>query len=316
MILPYVAEHSQFRKYPMTGMLVFLNVFVFLLFFAGQISERMSASPMLKNESLALSGQIYWQYLQSLSPTEQKQKPAWINSMQSKDVGQMEVLGAFALRDADFLSKIETVTAYGDDVALQGWREAAVQFRKQYFEQTLYHFGLSSLQNGPASWVTYQFSHAGAIHLFSNLLFLVVIGAAVEAGFGSLTLLVVYLLGGFAGGAGFLMTNAHGVIPMVGASASVSALLAFYCLAEARRRIRYVYFISPMPEHYGYIYLPTLLIIPLFLLVDLSSLLSTPEGLGSGVAYSAHLGGSIFGFAAAGLWRLKKYLTMNSAVQD
>jgi membrane associated rhomboid family serine protease len=316
MILPCPVDHTHFRKLPMTAMLVFTNVFVFILFFSGQISGKLSGSSMLRSDTLGMTGQIYWQYMQELSLEQQKEKPAWIQQMQAVDADQMQMLGTYALRDGEFLKKIETLAPIGDDIAIRQWKKDAVKFRDQYFQEKLYHFGLSTWQLGPASWLTYQFSHAGFFHLLSNMMFLVVMSAAVEMAFGSGMALFIYVVGGFAGGLGFLFTSSHGVIPMVGASASVSALLAFYCLAEERRRIRFLYFVSPMPGQYGSIYLPTLLIIPLFLLVDVSSLMATPEGLGSGVAYSAHLGGAAFGFAVAGLWRLKKYLTFKFSVLD
>lgn len=122
---------------------------------------------------------------------------------------------------------------------------------------------------------------------------------------GSWALLFIYLLGGLAGGWGFLFLDPQGTVPMVGASASISALLAFYCFAELRTRVRFVYFVSPIPGHWGPIYLPTLLIIPLFLVSDLANLWSTPEGLGSGVAYAAHLGGAVAGAFIALFYRFK-----------
>ncbi len=93
---------------------------------------------------------------------------------------------------------------------------------------------------------------------------------------------------------------------MVGASASISALLAFYCIVETRIRIRFLYFVSPMPGQYGAIYLPTLLIVPLFLVVDLANLWSTPEGLGGGVAYAAHIGGTVMGLIAGFVYRWQR----------
>jgi membrane associated rhomboid family serine protease len=207
----------------------------------------------------------------------------------------MEILGTYALRDSDFLKRAETMKFHGDEVAIENWRRDLGDFGHYYDSDTIYNFGLNRADIYSWTWLTYQFSHASLMHLFSNMLFLVVIGTTVETFVGGFGLVALYLLGGVAGGAAFLYYNGHGVIPMVGASASISALLAFYLVVERRRRVRYVYFISPFPNHNGFIYLPTLLIFPLFLLVDFTSLLSNPDGIGSGVAYSAHVGGTIFG---------------------
>lgn len=99
---------------------------------------------------------------------------------------------------------------------------------------------------------------------------------------------------------------------MVGASASISALMGFYVATELRTRIRYLYFVSPIPGHYGAIYLPTWLIIPMFLLVDLESLWATPEGLGGGVAYAAHLGGAFGGLLLGLVIRGRRFFTFRS----
>ena len=313
MILPYPVPVKEIRNLPLTMSMVVLNVLIFVLIFSGG-GSRLDNTAILNEESLSLTGRLYHQYIHALPTEKQKGLPGWIRKMDVQDAGQRQVLGAFALKDKSFLDQAETYSFRGDEVSISDWRKDLKDFRSLYFSQVLFQFGLSSVKSGPLAWLTYQFSHSGIVHLMSNLLFLVVMGAAVELYFGSAALLLLYLAGGVAGGAGFLFMNPQGMVPMVGASASVSALLAFYALTEWRKRVRFLYFISPIQGQFGIIYLPTLLIIPLFLLVDLANILSTPEGIGSGVAYSAHLGGTACGFLFAGMWRLKENLKNKSAL--
>ena len=303
MILPNPVDLRDFLRYPLTLTLVFLNLFIFVLIFSGG-QNSLSESGLLQDEKLVLSGRLYYQYLKELPAAALYEKPAWIHELHTDSADQMLILGSYALRDADFLNKAEEFSYHGDEIQIAAWKKDVHVFREKYQEQLLFRFGLSSLEKGPLSWLTYQFSHSSWIHLLSNLLFLVVIGAAVESLAGSSVLLWVYVLGGVMGGVGFLLSQKAGTIPMVGASASISALLAFYCAAETRPRIRYFYFVSPLPNHHGFIYLPTLLIVPLFLLVDLANFWSIPEGLGGGVAYAAHLGGTVFGLFAGIIYRL------------
>jgi len=293
-ILPNSEDLKKYRSYPVTWALVFLNIFIFV-FLLGSGDEPLMNSPLLESKSMILSGRLYYQFLQSLPADKLYQRPAWVMQVQAEDLDQIEVLGAYALRDRNFLDQAGNLSFRGDQVQIESWRQDLESFKKISSEQLASRFGLTSLESGPLTWITYQFAHSGWFHLFSNLLFLVVIGVAVENLCGGLAMVILYTLGGLAGGAGFIFMSAHGTVPMVGASASISALLAFYCLAEPRRRIRYLYFISPLPKHFGAIYLPTLLILPLFLVADAASLWAVPEGLGSGVAYSAHLGGAFLG---------------------
>jgi len=308
MILPCPEDVRQYSRFPLTITLVLLNIFIFVLIFNGN-SSGITTSSLLQKDGLTLTGRLYYQYLQGVPSEDLLEKPAWVHEMKSANTEQMGVLGAYALRDARFLASAETLPYKGDEVRISEWRQEFSEFRKKYQQQLLYRFGLSSLEKGPLSWVTYQFSHSNWMHLISNLAFLVLIGVAVESLVGSASLLFIYVLGGLAGGLGFLLSDSHGTVPMVGASASVSALLAFYCIAETRARVRFLYFVSPMEGQYGAIYLPTLLIIPLFLVVDLANLWSTPEGLGSGVAYAAHIGGAACGALLALLYKWKGSFT-------
>lgn len=306
MILPVPENFTPWAKYPLTWTLVALNIFIFVLIFNGR-SEDYESQRILQTDEVVVTGKLYLQYLQHLPAEQWQSKPLWIRSMKSQNSDQMETLGAYALRDADFMQAADNMAFQGDEVRIESWKQELTQFKDYYFHQIIFLFGLHSFENRPLSWITYQFSHSGWLHLFSNLVFLIVMAMAVEALAGSWMLIFVYLLGGAAGGMVFLLMNSHGAVPMVGASASVSALLAFYCVIEPRRRVRYAYFISPLPNQYGFVYLPTYLIFPLFLLVDFGSLLSTPEGLGSGVAYSAHIGGTLFGLLLGAAYRYRPH---------
>jgi membrane associated rhomboid family serine protease len=300
MILPFPIHFKDWKNYPFTLLLIGLNFFIYLVFFSGPTKE--PSRDFLEADSLKLTGRLYSQYL--AQDKKNIQRADWVNQMKADVTDHLVALGIYALRDAQFLVEAESFSFEGDQVAIKSWKENFVDFQRRYQDQPLYRFGLSSMAKKSMAWITYQFSHSGFLHIFSNLIFLFLMGMAVESLVGGVGLLALYLLGGFCGGAIFLWMDSHGSIPMVGASASISALMAFYCLAEKRLRVRYYYFISPVPGQHGEIYLPTLLIIPLFLLSDLGNLWSQPEGLGGGVAYAAHIGGSLFGLAIAILYRV------------
>lgn len=304
MILPNPTKLKTLGQYSMTLTLTFLNVFLFVLIFGGKEST-LYDHRLLQNEGLLLSGRIYYQYLQKISPQERSKKPSWMRQLSSSDEEHLVALGTYALHDSQFLQEAETLEFHGDEVQIASWKKDSNEYQKKYSQEMLYRFGLSSYSTEPLKWITYQFSHSNLLHLVSNMIFLLVIGAATESLVGGSALVLLYLIGGIIGGWGFLFYEGSTTVPMVGASASISALLGFYCLAEAKLRIRYFYFISPLEGHMGFIYLPTLLILPLFLIVDIANLWSSIEGIGGGVAYAAHLGGSVFGLIVGGFYRFR-----------
>ena len=78
--------------------------------------------------------------------------------------------------------------------------------------------------------------HSGLIHLGFNMLMLVWCGAAVERILGWPSLLILYLAGAYAAAAAQWATDPMGVVPMVGASGAISAVIGAYSLSFGRPR--------------------------------------------------------------------------------
>lgn len=301
MILPYPRTLDLVKKHPLTLSLVIINVLIFfVIFFKNE--DNLIYKNFFTKTNLMITGRLYSQFLHENNST--KDKPDWLFKMDMQDEDQLDVLSFLALKDREFVLHADKISFRGDIVEISLWKENFLKFKKSYFSNPVYWFGLSSIERPLTAWITYQFSHSGFWHLLSNIIFLLLIAAAVEELAGGIALIVIYLIGGISGGWAFLLLNQHNITPMVGASAAISALLAFYAIIEPRQRIRYLFFIAPVTGQNGIIYLPTLLIIPLYLVVDFAHLLSTPEGMGSGIAYSAHIGGTLSGLAIALLFRM------------
>lgn len=299
MIVPFEFKISEWNRYPVTLSLAATNVVIFLLFFASAKDD--IGARFFDDDTLRTTGRLYFQYLGTVPPENLYTKPEWLHRLKPQSDAHLQVLAMTALRDAEFVSAADHMDFQGDQVSIQKWKSDLQTFRRDFFQQIVFSFGLSRLDQSPLAWITYQFSHAGWMHLLSNLGFIVLIGAVTETLVGGLALIVIYLISGILGGLAFLVMNGSELVPVIGASASVSGLLAFYALAERKKRIRFFYFITPLPGHYGEIYMHPWMIFPLYLVVDLAQMLSSPEGLGPSVAYSAHVGGALAGLIAY-LW--------------
>ena len=78
--------------------------------------------------------------------------------------------------------------------------------------------------------------HSGLIHLGFNLLILVWCGMAVERVLGRGSLITLYVVGAYAAAAGQWLTDPMGVVPMVGASGAVSAVIGAFSLSFGRAK--------------------------------------------------------------------------------
>ncbi|MGH2839755.1 MAG: rhomboid family intramembrane serine protease [Solirubrobacteraceae bacterium] len=149
---------------------------------------------------------------------------------------------------------------------------------------------------------TSMFMHGGLLHLGGNMLFLWIFGNNVEDAMGHAKFIVFYLLGGLAAMALQVAIDPDAVVPTIGASGAVAAVLGGYILLHPRARIITVIFI---------IFFFTILELPAFVILGFWFLqqiafgaldLADPTGQGGGVAYFAHIGGFLFGLLAIKLF--------------
>jgi membrane associated rhomboid family serine protease len=78
--------------------------------------------------------------------------------------------------------------------------------------------------------------HSGLIHLGFNLLVFVWCGTAVERVLGKAGLIVLYLVGAYAAAAAQWLPDPTSMVPMVGASGAISAVIGAFALSFGRAR--------------------------------------------------------------------------------
>jgi membrane associated rhomboid family serine protease len=290
MIIPWLKGFLSWTRVPLTWTLVFLNIFIFILTY--QPEQRALSSLFSSREELVLTGRLYDQY------RLRNNDDPWQHRQKTQD--EYILLGSQGLRDPDFAKQAEAFKFNGDEIAISEWKKSVIKFQEKMHERSSYLFGLVNYEGGkvarrPLTWVTYQFMHAGIVHLASNMVLLLIFAAGLELLIGGIGVVLLYIISGIAGGLGFLVLSQFSIAPMVGASGALSGVMACYAALESKRRVPFFYFLSPIRGYYGIIHLPTWLIFPLCFLTDIASYLSTPAELGSGVAYTAHIGGALFG---------------------
>jgi len=85
--------------------------------------------------------------------------------------------------------------------------------------------------------LTATFVHGGWLHLATNLLVFIWCGNAVERALGRGNLIVIYVIGAYAAAAAQWLSDPLGMVPMVGASGAISAIMAAFALSFGRPRM-------------------------------------------------------------------------------
>ncbi|MEO7655363.1 MAG: rhomboid family intramembrane serine protease [Sphingomicrobium sp.] len=78
--------------------------------------------------------------------------------------------------------------------------------------------------------------HSGLMHLGFNLLILLWCGTAVERVIGKAGLVLLYVAGAFAAALSQWAVDPHGMVPMIGASGAISAVIGAYSLSFGRAK--------------------------------------------------------------------------------
>jgi membrane associated rhomboid family serine protease len=161
---------------------------------------------------------------------------------------------------------------------------------------------------------TSMFMHGGFMHLLGNMLYLWIFGDNVESRLGHLRYAIFYLLGGvLASLAHVFVTYAFGgnpLIPSLGASGAISAVLGGYMLLFPHRRVRVIM-------------LRVLTTVPAIVAIGIWFAFQLISGLGmlgggsqeGGVAYGAHIGGFIAGVVLVKLFDPGPETTRSGAAQ-
>jgi membrane associated rhomboid family serine protease len=304
MLFPWWFRKSDFFQSPITILLVgFSFFFLMILPPAFEQSYKIIETLMSSSSFIKVQSYEYQKYLKKYRAEDLvNESEIWRGREQVPEKVNM-YWAQLSFRDGEFSEKFKEIEPYPDAVMYKNWLAVWDKFLIQQNLQWTTYFGLSVLGHNWTHYITYQFIHSGVLHFFSNTILLLLFGFAVEGLFGGFTVAFVYIFSGVAGAVYYEMINGINTAPLVGASASVSGLMAFYFLMESRRNLKFFYFIAPVDGFFGEIYLSKEWLIPLMFLNDINEVFSTPDWLLT-VAHTAHLGAVGFGFVFALIWKL------------
>jgi membrane associated rhomboid family serine protease len=133
-----------------------------------------------------------------------------------------------------------------------------------------------------------MFLHASLLHLFGNMWFLWVFGDNVEDRFGKVGYLAFYLAGGVVASLGQVLGSLDSLVPTIGASGAIAAVMGAYVVLYPRGRVVTIVLPLLFP-----------LVLPAVVVLGFWFALQFVTDPSSGVAWVAHVTGFAFGVLTA-----------------
>ncbi len=159
-------------------------------------------------------------------------------------------------------------------------------------------YGYIPAEGGVSNLLTSMFVHAGLMHLLGNMLFFFLSGPFVEDVFGRPLFAVLYFTGGLAATLTYWAQHPTSMIPLVGASGAIAAIMGAYLVRFAKSKVEFIFIpIWFRPQLNYRFFVPAFVVLPLWFLQQFLEMKLSEAG--SGVAFSAHVGGFVYGAAFA-----------------
>lgn len=159
------------------------------------------------------------------------------------------------------------------------------------FRDIIFSFGFIASDPKIITIFSSMFLHGGIDHIFGNIWFLWLFGDNIEDKFGKIKYMIIYLSSGIVALAAQYLTDPTSMIPTIGASGAISGILGAYLILFPHVEVKTI-----GPFYQIYRIKAKYLIVAWFILQLIFGTLSIVGGLGSNIAFFAHVGGFIFGF--------------------
>jgi membrane associated rhomboid family serine protease len=170
--------------------------------------------------------------------------------------------------------------------------------RTQYISVQGEHIPIPQALGPHPLWLTMftaMFMHGSWMHLIGNMLYLGIFGDQVEDRLGHIRFFIFYIFAGVVATLTQVFAEPTSIIPSLGASGAIAGVLGAYWVLYPGNRVKVLFF-----QHI--VLLPASVVLGVWALFQFLGQASVQHGQG-GVAYLAHIGGFITGFAAGILLR-------------
>jgi membrane associated rhomboid family serine protease len=283
-------------------LIILLNVVIFFIFQFGDNEKLGTAIGLYQQEGLF---EVEWPEYQDYL-TDRNEIQRLVKYQEFYKDGNSASIAFDMLYDQQFYQHLKQNSAATlAPEYLERWLAVRQAITDIIVTTSFHRFGLIPSRLDPVNMIAHQFLHGGIMHLLGNMFFLVVCGFAVEAAIGHVPFLLFYLLSGVAGGLVHSFGDLQSITPLVGASGSISGVMAMYLAVFRMRKIEFFYWFYIFV---GYFRAPALIILPLYIGKEVFDYFSPGE---SNIGYLAHAGGFLLGALQIGILVLFKRDVLN-----
>jgi len=286
LLIPLRHESMRGRRWPIvTFTLIALNTLIFL-FTKGPIHDQQPARTHVRVQLLVLAA-IHPEL--HMSPGAE----AFVEAFKKKagDEWDKVVLSSRAAGSA----RTAIAGEAGDPAQLQEQMDSVCQeFETQQNTDILDQYAFVPARPHALSYVTANFLHGGWFHLIGNMWFLWLAGFILEDNWGRLIYSIFYLVAGAAALQFYAWCAPGSYVPLVGASGAVAALMGGFLVRFPRMKIEMGFYSLIFRYRFK---APAYALLPFWLAMEF--LYGSVSGTSSPVAHWAHVGGFLFGMAAA-----------------
>jgi membrane associated rhomboid family serine protease len=182
-----------------------------------------------------------------------------------------------------------------DPAELQTEMDSLVQrFAEVQKHSIVENYGFVPAHPTAISYLTCMFLHTGWLHLIGNMWFLWLAGFILEDTWGRVIYPIFYLVAGIAATLFHAMFYPSSLVPLLGASGAIAALMGAFLVRFPKLKIEMLWFMLIFRLRFK---VEAYWLLPMWLLLEISD--GTLSGQASGVAHWAHVGGFICGAVGA-----------------
>jgi membrane associated rhomboid family serine protease len=292
LIVPIVEGLNWRRPPPVTIALILLNCAVFFFYQTGDTARETRAlraymgSTLPRLELPAFKAR--------LAETHPKLAPGI-------DRAPPEILVQRMAGDEQFMRDLHAgriVTP--QDPGYAQWKEDRARFEALEAQVSFRRYGFTPADPRPMTWLTSMFLHGDLMHLVGNMVFLFIVGVAVESALGGFWYVLLYLAGGLAGDALHYLVHPMSTIPTVGASGAISGLMGLFTVVFGLRMVNFFYWVLVF---FGFKPMRGIVVLPIWIGWEFLQYMTDRN---SSIAYMEHAGGLIGG-AILGFVVLKRF---------